>query len=769
MNQHQPEHHNPPQAERALDDEQMAARAADQRHDEANRVAILADNVTRFVDDHLSGVQREAGERPKFYLRDKQIPVFTDFVDFIDRNSDVPEGESVKCSILTPTGSGKTVMMAQLLEAVSYSPDPAKQPKSLILVPNIALIDQTVGRDAEGTPVGGFAKFAPDVKTSRYFGDEKDLSGDAVIMTYQSLLHAVDKPGELPHFDAVFLDEQHRSSGKKTSEAVAKVTTGNLSVGFTATPRQVHGEVIHEINLREAIDTGMLAPTQVWHYKTNVELNVSGGSGEFKEGELKALIDHEARNAAAIDLTKNYVEQGLSGIVACVPGNDCEHAKDMAQKLSEVTITDPKTGEERQLRSKAVFGSMTAEERQEIYAQYRNGEIDVLTNVDLLTEGWDAPIAKFIINLRPTRSPVNAVQRIGRVLRLEETGTVAQIVEFLDDLKGADQYTALHALGEEAAPMNDGTIYGSFSDNPDDMNQDDQEGRFVPDMDKVRALIESCELETIDYLYVGAEEREILEAVKAGELILVGEIAAQLEELGGQASLNSVGFTLDSMKIKPVNVGGRKYYPKDAIEAVKERYLTSDNEVTIDQAETEIDHLLTGRGVKDVYVDRGIIVQLADNFDVGVREVKPKGNKSTVDVYDKHELLEVIDAILQPELKEDFATVYDFFHSLPGDSEERVRYNADIFGRFFGVSKRKVMSNLRRQLARSRPAGEIVGLAPIERRSADVPSLEFVFSTELLNEVSGDARDTYQTMVKAAVARGGARRFNSGTPRRNRF
>lgn len=65
----------------------------------------------------------------------------------------------------------------------------------------------------------------------------------------------------------------------------------------------------------------------------------------------------------------------------------------------------------------AVFGSMTKEEREIALADFTNGNYRVITNCQLLTEGFDAPDVDCIIMGRPTQSPSLYVQTIGRGTR----------------------------------------------------------------------------------------------------------------------------------------------------------------------------------------------------------------------------------------------------------------------------------------------------------------------------------------------------------------
>ena len=71
----------------------------------------------------------------------------------------------------------------------------------------------------------------------------------------------------------------------------------------------------------------------------------------------------------------------------------------------------------------------------QIIDRFRNGELEVLINVNILTEGTDIPNVQSIFLARPTISPILMTQMIGRGLRGEKAGGTknAYIVSFIDE------------------------------------------------------------------------------------------------------------------------------------------------------------------------------------------------------------------------------------------------------------------------------------------------------------------------------------------------
>jgi hypothetical protein len=112
------------------------------------------------------------------------------------------------------------------------------------------------------------------------------------------------------------------------------------------------------------------------------------------------------------------------------------------------------------VRAASVHNGVPAEQRQAIYHQFNNGEIDVLTFVGVLGEGWDSQRAKGLINARPTRSNIFSKQRLGRVTR---PGATAFAIDIYDDFESQNLPITV------ADVLNEGTIdYGNVIGTPED-------------------------------------------------------------------------------------------------------------------------------------------------------------------------------------------------------------------------------------------------------------------------------------------------------------
>jgi superfamily II DNA or RNA helicase len=189
-----------------------------------------------------------------------------------------------------------------------------------------------------------------------------------------------------------------------------------FTVGVTATPhrmdnRPLHGDeeaifqdVAFTYTLREAIADGWLADLRGYRVATGVDLSkVRISRGDYSVKALQDAVNIESRNRTAYD---NWIAKASDRktIVFCT---GVEHAKDVARMFKEGGVA-----------AESVDGSLGAEERAAIMRRFAKGKTQVLTNVEIATEGFDIPDVGCVLLLRPTKSWALFSQMIGRGLRV---------------------------------------------------------------------------------------------------------------------------------------------------------------------------------------------------------------------------------------------------------------------------------------------------------------------------------------------------------------
>lgn len=353
-------------------------------------------NLDKYIETHKAGKNEKT-------LRPRQFNVFEDLGKFIEEGG--KEGY-----VKLPTGSGKTVIFSEFIEAFDQ--------KTLVVVPTKLLITQTEEE---------LRRFIEKLNVGKVYADKKEFDKNVTITTYDSLVLQAKRGTLNPEdYKLLILDEAHNSLSEKRMEAVNRFSKA-LKIGFTATPtyspkkklEQLLNNEIHNLGVKEAAEEGILSPFSVILAKTNIDLsNISiTSNGEYDEKELEKAVNKEARNKSAVDLYKEMFN-GQLAVAYCV---DVNHAKKVARLFNENGIPADYVSGERQ--------------GPEILERFSKGEIKVLCNAKLLIAGFDEPKVSVCLNLKPTLSRVDAEQRGGRTLRLDKDNPEkhASIVDLIDE------------------------------------------------------------------------------------------------------------------------------------------------------------------------------------------------------------------------------------------------------------------------------------------------------------------------------------------------
>ena len=287
---------------------------------------------------------------------------------FLDESVDrIASGENVSGAIVMPTGSGKTVLAAELSNRLGL--------RSLIVAPTSAIVLQH--REE-------LSKWVPQMKTSVYYADEKNLEGQIILTTYNSLVSLFGSGNVPDDLGVVFYDEAHHSLSPKRLELHGNLAP--LEIGLTATPAfnpskhilRAFENVIYEMDLREAIELGILAPLRGFIVETaldlkNVKLRI--GRNLLNEAEADKHLNILARNISA----RNFYIDGFRGTPAVAFCVTKDHAEKFAKLLNESNV-----------KAAYIHSGLSNKERERRLSDFEDGSIDVLTSRDVLVEGWDS-------------------------------------------------------------------------------------------------------------------------------------------------------------------------------------------------------------------------------------------------------------------------------------------------------------------------------------------------------------------------------------------
>ena len=262
--------------------------------------------------------------------------------------------------------------------------------------------------------------------------------------------------------DEIFLviDEAHHATAKtyrKMVDGLEKNVQKFKMLGLTATPFRTAekeqgllkkifpDDIVYKIDLRTLIRLGILSKPHFEEVKTEQDII---GEYELTDeqieklrtqfGDFKAILGKSAKTIAEnkernLLIVKKYITQKDKYKQTIVFALDVDNAialnalfleKGVKSDYVVSTIKDAITGV-----------TVSGKENTEKIDRFRKGELEVLINVEILTEGMDVPNVQSVFLTRPTISKILMTQMIGRGLRGPKAGGTekAFIVSFVDD------------------------------------------------------------------------------------------------------------------------------------------------------------------------------------------------------------------------------------------------------------------------------------------------------------------------------------------------
>ena len=217
--------------------------------------------------------------------------------------------------------------------------------------------------------------------------------------------------------------------GYRTLLSDLRAINNNLRIiGLTASPYRLgHGYItdkpaifdalIEPVSIEELIFKGYLSTLRSKLTATKLEVDgVHKRGGEYIEAELQAAVDTSDKNAKVVQEIIGLAGGRRSWLVFCAGVAHAHHIKDA---LIEQGIL-----------AECVTGDTPSAERDRILREFKAGRIKALTNANVLTTGFDAPMIDLIAMLRPTMSPGLYVQMAGRGLRIADGKSDCMVLDF---------------------------------------------------------------------------------------------------------------------------------------------------------------------------------------------------------------------------------------------------------------------------------------------------------------------------------------------------
>ena len=299
--------------------------------------------------------------------------------------------------MVSPTGSGKTVMFAYLTGKLSTA-----RKRTVILAHRKELLGQ-ISRTLKDFRV------RHDIVAPGYQYDARPLTHVASVFSVVRKLDYVRVP------DFVIIDEAHHAiPGSTWNKTLDHWRTANPKlriIGVTATPERLSGEGLSDTfdtmvmgpTVAELIESKHLSPYKMFAPPRGVDLSgLHKRMGDFVKAEAAEAMDKPKITGNAIDHYRKHLN-GAPAVAFCV---SVEHAYHVAEQFRA-----------HGWKAVAIDGKLTDKERDERTGDFAAGRLNIMTSCDLISEGYDVPGMMGCINLRPTESLAMCLQQWGRALR----------------------------------------------------------------------------------------------------------------------------------------------------------------------------------------------------------------------------------------------------------------------------------------------------------------------------------------------------------------
>ena len=416
------------------------------------------------------------------------------------------KGGSFSTLVVLPTGGGKTYTASSWL--IRNALDQKK--KILWLAHRQMLLDQA----AESFQAYAYKEIMPHISSFTYRIISGDTNHDRMINIQKSddlLIVSKDSAGRnlkvldkwLKDQKEIFLvvDEAHHSTAKtyrRVIEYVQKKVPAVKLIGLTATPfrtaeteqgllskiyrdgvldhQVVKNEsgIAYEIGLKNLINTGILARPVFEQAYTDQKYGESLGIDALRSiqelDELPQDIQQEIAKSAARNklIVGKYLDKKKEYGQTLVFAVNIDHAIELATLFKKAGVAADYIVSD--IRDAATGVRISREGNAKKIEEYRQGKLNVLINVNILTEGVDLPQTSTVFLARPTISTILMTQMVGRALRGRAAqGTdIAHIVYFIDN------------WNEHIAWVNPESIFtgsNEFTDNP--VEKRNSEVRFI--------------------------------------------------------------------------------------------------------------------------------------------------------------------------------------------------------------------------------------------------------------------------------------------------
>jgi superfamily II DNA or RNA helicase len=303
-----------------------------------------------------------------------------------------------RIGIQLPTGAGKTHIAKAIIESAV-----SKGNRVVFIADRIDLIDQT----------------------SEVF-DQHDIDHGVIQADHWRTNYA--KPVQIasiqtlarrrwPDFHLAIVDEFH--SMYKTQLHMMDKWNNLAYIGLSATPYTkglglYWQSLVVGATTKELITQGYLSDFVVYAPPPPDLKGIPLSGGDYNLKKLAERVNRDRPVGSVVDTWRRYGEDNPT---ICF-GVNIEHSKHIASEFQKVGVN-----------AVHIDAYTDKQERKNVLRKYKEGEIKLVSCVDILTKGFDAPETGTLIMARPTKSLIVHIQQIGRALRIAPNKSDAIILD----------------------------------------------------------------------------------------------------------------------------------------------------------------------------------------------------------------------------------------------------------------------------------------------------------------------------------------------------
>ena len=413
-----------------------------------------------------------------------------------------------------PTGTGKTYLLTAVIDSFVRA-----NPKAKVWIVAhrrelVSQIDETVR------------------KFHSYSSATSSLLSSVKAMSIQWLMRHYDEIEEEPGL--IVIDEAHHALAKTYKEMWERFPKAKF-LGLTATPCRLNGKgftdlfdvLVQSWGVPEFISKGRLATYDFVSIKSDGvtqrlidSLQKRGADGDYQNKEMDMLLN---KKPSIERLYQSLEEFGRDrkGIVYAI---NISHA----QKITKLY-------QEHGVKAIAIDSKTPAAERQQDIEAFKKGNIQVLVNVDIFSEGFDCPDVEFVQLARPTLSLAKYLQMVGRGLRVAKGKKNCVII----DNVGLYRVFGLPSQVWNWNAMFEGKLkVGKRKETPKDrefflMNEKQDDIQIHPDSEMMMVMSHEELLQTIQYReFVDSKGEFAIIKLPDGKMTVVNRQGEQVLEPG---------------------------------------------------------------------------------------------------------------------------------------------------------------------------------------------------------------------------------------------